>query len=481
MNRVQALVVLGALALAVVFGLALSRGPDIGALLILMVGAGIATFALPAVWLAAGGLVFILAFAVAIPVNAASAVLSVGPLGGVPLFAFLCAAVAGISLVRAGPAVLLRGGSITLLAVALAVMIATSTVANGSPDLLVSASNVVIWLSAFVLALCLPVRFIPMVLTFWVLLGIIEASYAIYEFIARPPVLYGSLLPADYAIGATTSEASNLSRAQGTLGHPIPLGTFLVTAFTLAMWAVKVPSGRGLFWLRIVVFGLLAAGALVTLSRSSWVVLLVVAAIGLASRYASLAMRVQVIAIGAVSVFVVLQTPLGEGITEYIANLGNTSSFSQRSASLQSVPAILGSGVVTTLFGFGAGSQALLYTLVDLQSVGNLRVIDNQYITFLAEIGLVGLAAFIGIMIAATVSVRRRVLASPDAPGTRLCWGIWVSLLAPLIAIFFYDGLSWPSTSILIWTMFGFLARFNSSGGSADEEKQDEKDLESTG
>jgi O-antigen ligase len=95
-----------------------------------------------------------------------------------------------------------------------------------------------------------------------------------------------------------------------------------------------------------------------------------------------------------------------------------------------------------------------------LQAVQGLQVIDNQYITLLVEVGVLGLGVFLAMFWVAFSFVWRSVYSTSTSPETNLVWGTGVALLGTLMIIFFFDGLSWPPTIILIWAMLGFLARY---------------------
>lgn len=439
---------------ALAAGAAVSLSPVVGLLLLAAVLGGLAFFVLPAAWMSAGSLVLVMAFAALVPVNATTGLLAFGPLAGVSSLAFVCVSLAALVFLKSGPGILLRGGKTTILAAVFFLLFVVVSFSNGIPDSQVFLAQWAVWVSAFALAVYTPGRLVAAVVGAWILMGFLGGAYAIYEFLARPGVLYEGYLTADAYRGVLTAGGgAGLTRAQATFGHPIPLGTFLVTTAVLALWAVRFPPGRYLGVLRLAVLATLLAGAVVTFSRSGWVAFFVAVGVGLAARRSSGWEKIGTAALFIVPAVVLLQTPLGDNIVGYVAGIEETLSFQGRAASLASVPQIFSAGVMSALLGTGAGSSQGIYEALGFQSYQGLQIIDNQYITMLAQVGLIGLGIFLAMAFSA--------LGGALKGSSRLASGIGFALLAALTAIFFYDGLAWPSTAILVWSLLGFLARHN--------------------
>jgi len=119
-------------------------------------------------------------------------------------------------------------------------------------------------------------------------------------------------------------------------------------------------------------------------------------------------------------------------------------------ATVRSLPEILSAPPQHVLFGWGGNSRQTLYDRGILEASNNFDVIDNQYISVLTETGLLGLALFLAMILLA-------LRVAWTFPGW---WpfGLGAALLALLVAIFFYEGLAWPSTAILFWALLGFLS-----------------------
>ncbi|MBA2693278.1 MAG: hypothetical protein H0U65_12440, partial [Rubrobacter sp.] len=383
----------GGLFVALAAGVAVSMSPVLGLLLLAAAVGGLAFILFPADRMAAGSLVFVMACAAAFPVMATSGLLAVGPIAGVSSLAFLCVALAATVFLRGGPGPLFRAGRTAGLAAAFFALLIVVSFAGGAPDSQVALAQWAIWLSAFVLAVYTSRRLVPVVIGAWVFMALMAGGYAIYEFLASPPVLFEGSLTADaYGGVMTVGGGAGLTRAQATFGHPIPLGTFLITTAALALWAVRVPPGRHLGLIRLAILATLLAGAVVTFSRNGWVAFFVAVGIGMAARRSSMWEKVRTAAIFIVPAIVLLQTPLGENIIEFVGGIEDTLSFQGRVASLESLPMFFGSGAVTVLLGIGAASTQEIYSTFGFQTYQGLQIIDNQYMMLLIQSGLVGLA-----------------------------------------------------------------------------------------
>jgi hypothetical protein len=442
---------------AVAFGAIVAVKPLSALVLIAVVAGGIVYFALSADWFSAGSLIFVTLLAVLVPINATEGLFVFGPLSGLASLALMYLILATLSASKAGPTVFARVGKITMLVSVFLVIFVAFSLINGVP-LVPLLSEFSIFASAFLLAVCTPGKLVPVVISTWIALAYAEAAYAIYEFLTKPAPLYEGYLIVGYK-NMLIPGMETLIRARATFGHPIPLASFLIVACVLSLFGVRFPTGRHLGIMRALAVGTIVAGIVVTFTRSSWLALAVAVCVGLISRRISVLSKLGFVTSFVVAVVILLQTPLGQNIVDYVANLANTTSYGQRMASIRSVSSFFSTGLRNVVFGVGVGSQQNLYSLVSLQSVGGLQVVDNQYITLLIEVGLLGLGTFLAIASKALSFVWKTVSTTPDPENARMVWGIGVALLAALIAIFFYDGLSWPSTAILVWSMLGFLAR----------------------
>ncbi len=461
-----AIALTGALTIAII-GLALLVvvSPIGATALSITIFAGIVCLLVPAGYVSAGLLIVVTACAVLVPVSAVGESLRLGPVSGFALLAAISVTSAMLAVARCGPSAILRGGKTTVLAAALILTLGTVSLVHGSPELLRGVLNWSIWASVFVLALCTPPRYVRIVLISWVVMALLSAAYAVYEYLAKLEPLYNSYLTEvgfSRSIGLTMSGEA-LFRAQSTFGHPIPLATFLVVSFALVLWAVQFSLGKLQGILQLIPLTLLGAGIVLTFSRSSWIALSVAVIVGLVYRRTKNTDRMRVIALCGVPMVILLLTSLGGSAFEYTQNLQSTLSFEQRAASLQSLPQLFGTGLGAVLVGAGIGAKQELYGGGVLQSVGGLQVVDNQYITLLIQVGLLGIALFVAMVWSALKTAHEKVLIvsriADGATGRKTFIGVGLAFLSVLCAMFFYEGLYWPTTAVLFWSMLGFLAR----------------------
>lgn len=455
-----------AVVLAIGFGALMSVSPI--SVIVLSTGIFLGTIflVLPADYVPVASLVAITGGAVLVPASATTGLFEVGPVSELVLFALFGITLTMLTIARYGLGAAFRSGSTGVLAAAFLLLLVSVSLANQSPDLSRSVALWSLWAAAFILALYVPPRLIRVVLASWIAAAFLEAVYAVYEFLAEPEPLYANYLIEDIfsrSIGVTASGVA-LFRVQGTFGHPIPLASFLVVGFALALWAPRSSTRKYAEVVRLSMLAVLAVGVVVTFSRSSWIGMFVVVVAGLVYRRTGNRDRLRVIALCSVPAAILFFTPLGSYAFDYTQNIENTLSFRQRAGSLQAVPELLGTGPAPVLIGMGARAKGELYSSGILPSVQNMQVVDNQYITLFIETGLVGLLLFVMMSWSALRAMHHKITTSPSSTlDERTGLGISVAFLGILCIMLFYDGLYWPSTAILFWSMLGFLSRKDTS------------------
>jgi O-antigen ligase len=454
-----------AVGLAVGLGFALSYSLVATLVMVTVAFVGIVSFIVPASWVAAGSLIFISTCAVLVPVNA----MRPGALGFVPLLgsgspvnmlAFISVALAILSVTRSGPSTLLRGGRTTWFVMAFLLTFVSASIANESPVLLNRIAVYSLWASVFVVALCVPLRFTRPLFVSWIGLAFFEGVFALNEYLSRRAPLFVQYLLEQYQ-NPWQGLSGPLFRALGTFAHPIAFATFLATSLVIGMWVIRFPASKYLGIMRLGILTGVAIGVLVTFTRGAWIAVVVATIVGVARSRTSGADRLKIIVLCSVPVAAILIfTPLGGLAFEHSQGVQETASYDQRIGSLQSVPALLSTDPIPALLGRGGGAAEELYMKGTLQGTEELQVVDNQYVSILIEGGLLGLSLFIAMLWSTLSTARKRTSSVPGAVGNKTSIaGLSIALLTVLIAIFFYDGLNWPPTAILFWSILGFLAR----------------------
>ncbi len=399
--------------------------------------------------IAAAGLVLLTAIAALIPVYAMGRRVALGPLPAMAVFALLAAALTGLTLLRGGLR-LLPADPIAVAAAAFLLLDIVVSLAVRAPNLQLLILTWTIWASAFLLAAATPRDLARWVVIAWIAIAALAALYAIYEQLSRSRILYRRNLVKEYHRLRIQVGGRRLLRAQATFGHPAPLASFLVVSAGAALWAFPIPRSALARLGRILLLGILVTGIAATLTRGATLALIVAVATGLVARRTDRRVKLWVLVGSAVIALALLPTPLGKAVIRYGGDVDDLARSPGRVATVRSLPEILSAPPLHVLFGWGGNSRQTLYDRGILEASNNFDVIDNQYISVLTETGLLGLALFIAMILLA-------LRVAWTVPGW---WpfGLGAALLALLVAIFFYEGLAWPSTAILFWALLGFLS-----------------------
>lgn len=269
----------------------------------------------------------------------------------------------------------------------------------------------------------------------WIVgLASLESAYAIFEMLARPKPLWG------YASITSSGDpnlmhnqiVTTLIRAQGTMGHPLPLALLLLVALALVIRGIG-PSGRLAKALLVAVLfvGCFAAG-----SRSALAVAVLLVFLGIGRQ------RMKAIAVGGylLGLSLLYAFSLGAFESEAFERFTGSDSVSHRAGALDAVPGLLEKqDLFSTVFGNGYFSAYQLFRAGFLQR-GHFFAIDNQFVMTLVEGGLLGLAALAVLIFVAMKKID---------PAIRL------GFLSVVAFFLTFDVLSWPSGMVLFATFVG--------------------------
>lgn len=268
------------------------------------------------------------------------------------------------------------------------------------------------------------------------------ATLGLFQFITKQSWVDSIYIPglsANQALAGSSSRAG-FTRPAGTAIHPIEFGAVLTMILPIALTSSLANSSRTLIrrWFPPAIIGLAIT---LSISRSA----VVGAAIGLLvliPAWPAAARRVAVASIVGLmtAVFVAVPGVLGS-VTGLFTSIGGDSSAQSRTGSY---PIALDFFGRSPLFGRGFGTFLPKY-----------RIFDNQYLGLLVEVGLVGLLAFLALVItAANSAIRARRLAKQTgAPGYEQ------ALLAAIItggcSEALFDGFGFPMNAGLLFLLFG--------------------------
>lgn len=271
-----------------------------------------------------------------------------------------------------------------------------------------------------------------------IVLCVIQSLLIAREMGGEPPLPWGRATKAD--VGELVYEQTFLPfgffRVEGMIGHPLPLGAFILLALILLLagWGASKPMYRLVLSLPLIV-SFVAAG-----SRSQAgvaIILLVIGAVGLARgrwRFFSATWI-----LGCVFAAGWLVWP---SLNSTIDSLNASGSFTNRAGAASSIPGLLQRTGLEFWIGSGFGSEVGLRTRGLLQQ-NDFGVVDNQFVTILATAGLIGVIAFSIFLITLAGRVRR------SSTGLAL-----LVLLTIIVATF--DYVKWPVLVLPLNIAFGF-------------------------
>lgn len=271
-------------------------------------------------------------------------------------------------------------------------------------------------------------------LSFIVGLASAQALYALMELVLKLPPLWG------YASIKASGDPnimynqifSGIVRAQGTLGHPLPLALLMLVGIALVVRGGGPRNGlvRGL------VLVLLVAGCFVAGSRSA----LTLALVGLCFGFGRVPWKSLIVGGYLLGLGILIAIANGFRESDLYQRFANGSSVSHRTGALEAVPGLLTQqDPARLLFGNGYFSAYQLFRQGLLQ-VGNFFAVDNQFVMTLVEAGLVGLVVLGAIIVLATRRLGR------DAR---------LGFLAVVAFFLTFDVLSWPSGMALFAAFVG--------------------------
>ncbi len=347
---------------------------------------------------------------------------------------------------------ILRGSPVIALVTVYAVVLTVS--AWGATNFGEAAREVIKWVELLVLLLVAPAMLtreqVPWVAAALVLGATAQAILGLYQFIFAVGPEYFVLL-------------GRFMRAYGSFGQPNPFGGYmglsLPVALSLAIWAwQEIVRGRAVRWqawawaaFYSVGTALITAGLLASWSRGAWLgaAVGVLVVLVLRSRLAAILSGVALLLLlaglllGAFSPDVV-PAPIAQRLADIPAYFGLTDVLSQpvtdeNFSVLERVAHWVAAQRMWALapwLGVGPGNYAQVYPQVRLpQWEDALGHAHNIYLNVAAETGLIGLAAYLALMVTALVFVWQQLRAAGQIATTDGRWraALMVGVLGVLV------------------------------------------------
>ena len=295
--------------------------------------------------------------------------------------------------------------------------------------------------------------------------GAIVAFFAIIEYRTGYNVFnhLGQVFPVlrytnDLALSEITR--SDRLRVYGPAQHPIALAAALVMLTPLAVY-VALTSRKLRWWIAA---GLLAAGALATLSRTGVLMFIVVAIIFSILRWTDTKRLAPVLVPALIAVFLALPQALGSLESAFFPKGGLVAD--QQSVGSVAAGSTARSGRLVTLgpglrqferrpfFGQGFGTR-----IIDRENpqLTNSNILDDQWLGSLIETGALGIGAMIWLVVR---SIRRlgRVAKRVDSPDGLLAGSLAASIGAFAIGATTYDAFSFIQVTLLFFIIVALAA-----------------------
>jgi len=281
-----------------------------------------------------------------------------------------------------------------------------------------------------------------------VLLGGLESILGIVQLLARQSFVQYLQLPglSNTGVDPLLLSRGSFLRPVGTAISPIEYGVFLSMVLPIALHYAVSDVGRRTFLARWFPVGAIACALSLSLSRSAIICTAVGFAVLLPAWPPRLRRRVYLAAPAFAAVLAVALRGFVRTVLNLFAGIQSDSSTVSRADSY----AVAWSFITRApVFGRGMGTFLPEY-----------RILDNQYLGSLIELGVVGLACMLLLFLAGAVTAwqLRRPMVMPDGhtPATsRLGPALAAAIAAGCVSFAFFDAFSFPMVPSTLFLVFG--------------------------
>ncbi|UOD79538.1 O-antigen ligase family protein [Paenarthrobacter ureafaciens] len=243
-----------------------------------------------------------------------------------------------------------------------------------------------------------------------------------------------------------SSELANIDsrggfiRAAGMAVHPLEYGVVLSTSLPLAITLALTGSGkrRNLWWIPV---GLIAVAAMLSVSRAA-LICMTAAFIVLLFVWPKAIRRSAIMLVALLVAIIYVASPGMLGTLFGLFTVGtNDPSISSRTNGYSTA-----FGMISQHLFMGRGFGTFLPAYV---------IVDNQYLGLLVELGIAGLAAFLGLIAAGAYCAWRARRMAGDDSLRQTSQAMLASIVAAGIANGFFDALSFPMAAGLMFVLLG--------------------------
>lgn len=233
---------------------------------------------------------------------------------------------------------------------------------------------------------------------------------------------------------------AGFTRAAGTAAHPLEYATVLCMSLPIALTLAMHDLHQRWFsrWFPVLS---ISAAAILSVSRSALVGVVIGAAILAVSWPKRVRVGAFIVALGALAGTYFLVPGMIGTIRGLFVGLGEDSSVASRTNSAAVVAEFFERN---TILGRGLGTFLPDY-----------RILDNQYLGLLIEVGPIGLLAFFALITAGVLCCFSASRTFLNPLYRNLSYGILASLVAGTVTFAFFDALSFPMAALFMFLLLG--------------------------
>lgn len=233
---------------------------------------------------------------------------------------------------------------------------------------------------------------------------------------------------------------NGFNRPAGTALHPIEFGAVISMILPIALTLALRDQHRSVIrrWYPVAA---IAMATVLSISRSALLASLIALIVLAVSwdRTRRIIGAVALIGFGGI-VFLTVPGLLGS-LLGLFTGIGGDSSAQSRSGSYEIAAEFIGRAPI-----FGRG----LFTFLP-----RYRILDNQYLGLMIDVGIVGLVSFLGLIVAGIWCARAVRMSSQDARTREVGQSLVASIVAGAVGLALFDGFSFPMAAGLFFLLLG--------------------------
>jgi len=277
-----------------------------------------------------------------------------------------------------------------------------------------------------------------------VMAGALLSTLAMLQFFTGQPLIDRISFPGLSPNGslAWVATRAGFSRPAATAIHPLEFAAAITMILPLAITLARTDRTRNVFFRWYPVWAM-ALGAVISISRSA-IISGIVGLVVLAIAWPPISRWIAAVSITVFTFGVGLVIPgLVGSLVDLFGGIANDGSALSRSSSYSMAREFIDRAPI-----FGRGYSTFL---------PRYRILDNQFLGLMIEVGAVGLIAFIALLMTAVVCAERTRRLAVDETTKELAHAFSAAILAGACALAFFDGLSFPMCGGVLFLLLGLV------------------------